>query len=107
MVLGVWSMDFNNGDGINGITTLPLFLQHHMCIFSVSHSYLMICGESVYFSAVYVFHFLFNMHEFNFKTIVGKGWKDWTEGPKKSRKSRLIGFGLRILTSYQELGFSD
>ena len=36
-----------------------------------------------------------------------KGWKDWTEGPKKSRKSRLIGFGLRILTSYQELGFSD
>ena len=25
-----------------------------------------------------------------------KGWKDWTEGSKKSRKSSLFGFGVRI-----------
>ena len=27
---------------------------------------------------------------------IPKGWKDWTEGSKKSRKSSLFGFGLKI-----------
>ena len=33
-----------------------------------------------------------------------KGWKDWTEGCKKSRKSSLFGFGLRIWNPFWGFG---